>query len=218
MSHAQEEQDAQHQRDLLDQLDREFSAGESMTIAVWKARHEEIIEKCRARSTLLKQMADERRQAEAAAPLQSPAAAERLVTKLLLRRTIDGLTKALTKAVREHVKAPLLADIKKLQERISQLESLATRLAAVEMRTGALSMTLGRRLDDTEPDTSRLELRIAELEKRQMVQYGGIWREGKEHQRGTLITDRGTLWFCHTTTRARPGTTDDWQLMAKSTK
>ena len=67
-----------------------------------------------------------------------------------------------------------------------------------------------------------LEKRIAELEAKlangqtNTMSYRGIWREGDMYRSGELVTDKGTLWYCHLSTHERPGTSDSWRLMVKN--
>jgi hypothetical protein len=46
--------------------------------------------------------------------------------------------------------------------------------------------------------------------------WRGIWAEGKQYRRGDTATYGGALWYAHRETTSKPGTSPDWQLMAKS--
>ena len=49
--------------------------------------------------------------------------------------------------------------------------------------------------------------------------YKGTWQWGKQHQRGTLLTDRSSLWLCTKDTSARPGDDhESWRLVSKHGK
>jgi hypothetical protein len=46
--------------------------------------------------------------------------------------------------------------------------------------------------------------------------YRGVWKPETDYPAGCCVTSDGTIWFCRTATRAKPGTSGDWQLMVKS--
>lgn len=94
--------------------------------------------------------------------------------------------------------------------------ALATRLSAVESRTGALSMLLGKgdaagRIAAFEA----LEARIAVLEARK---YCGVFEQGREYSEGQSVTLSGSLWLCCGPTTDRPGTSEMWQLAVKKNR
>lgn len=65
----------------------------------------------------------------------------------------------------------------------------------------------------------KLSQRIEELEQRggdDVMSYAGVWESGAVYSKGEVVTHGGTIWFCHEPTQDRPGTTEAWQLMAKS--
>lgn len=65
--------------------------------------------------------------------------------------------------------------------------------------------------------TAPLEARIKQLEARIEVRYCGTWRAGETYQPGSLVTDRGSMWFCNGETSTRPGTpSSQWSLAVKS--
>lgn len=47
--------------------------------------------------------------------------------------------------------------------------------------------------------------------------YAGTWQPTafNPYGRGTAVTHDGSLWLARAETRAKPGTTDDWQLITK---
>ena len=107
---------------------------------------------------------------------------------------------------------------------------LATRLATVETRTGAITLLLaGRGVDAgkvAELETllqrvkqlDQLEARIKVLEARPTLRYAGVWREGLGYEPGTFCTHGGSVWHCNATTTAKPGASDDWTLAVKHGK
>jgi hypothetical protein len=47
--------------------------------------------------------------------------------------------------------------------------------------------------------------------------YCGVWEPGAIYGTGTMVTDRGTLWFAQAeSTSARPGASPDWKMMVKT--
>lgn len=60
-----------------------------------------------------------------------------------------------------------------------------------------------------------LARRIDELEARPSLKYCGVWDENTQFNEGDFVTDHGALWHCKASTRARPGTSGDWQLAVK---
>lgn len=49
--------------------------------------------------------------------------------------------------------------------------------------------------------------------------YKGSWAWGQAHERGTLLTDRSSLWMCVKDTTARPGDDhESWRLVSKHGK
>lgn len=58
---------------------------------------------------------------------------------------------------------------------------------------------------------------LREAVKQSGIAYCGVWRGSEEYRRGSVVTDRGTLWHCDADgTKDRPGTSDAWTLMVKS--
>lgn len=65
----------------------------------------------------------------------------------------------------------------------------------------------------------KLSRRIEELEQRggdDVMSYAGVWESGAVYSKGEVVTHGGTIWYCHETTKDRPGTSEAWQMMAKS--
>jgi hypothetical protein len=49
------------------------------------------------------------------------------------------------------------------------------------------------------------------------TEYCGVWEPGAIYGAGTMVTDRGTLWFAQAeSTSARPGASSDWKMMVKT--
>ncbi len=59
-------------------------------------------------------------------------------------------------------------------------------------------------------------LEAAERREQRSMHYHGVWTAGDTYQPGAVVTDKGTIWYCHQATADRPGSTTCWQLMAKS--
>jgi hypothetical protein len=59
--------------------------------------------------------------------------------------------------------------------------------------------------------------RIASLEARPVLKYGGVFEQGASYQEGVLVTRSGSLWLCLRETRATPGSDPEkWRLVVKS--
>lgn len=64
--------------------------------------------------------------------------------------------------------------------------------------------------------------RIAALEAQQKampgVRYRGPFRDGEEYSKGDIVTFRGSMWFCHAASAARPldAQSSAWQLCVKA--
>jgi hypothetical protein len=72
-------------------------------------------------------------------------------------------------------------------------------------------------IHELEQKLAALTARVAELEAAQgEMRYCGVWREGKEYSAGSFATDGGALWHANRTTAARPGSSGDWVMAAKS--
>jgi hypothetical protein len=108
----------------------------------------------------------------------------------------------------------------------SVITPFATRLANVEVRTGALSMLASNRVGGADGKTvtelealmrriADYETRLKALENKPSLQYRGVWQEGGEYKDGDFATLQGSVWAARTRTRERPGTSDDWALAVK---
>jgi hypothetical protein len=60
--------------------------------------------------------------------------------------------------------------------------------------------------------------RIDQLEKRPQLKYVGVWQDGVGYLEGECCTHQGSMWYAHTSTKAKPGTSHDWQLCVKKGK
>ena len=49
-----------------------------------------------------------------------------------------------------------------------------------------------------------------------MMRYRGVYVSGQEYAEGSVVTHSSTTWHCNVQTSDRPGTSDSWQMMAKS--
>lgn len=79
----------------------------------------------------------------------------------------------------------------------------------------ALCWNLDARLVVEKLRRRKLEQRLDALEQSH-VTYRGVWRASAEYARGDLVTHAGGLWFCWQATHEKPGTSDSWQLTAKT--
>jgi hypothetical protein len=72
-------------------------------------------------------------------------------------------------------------------------------------------------LEELAAQVQRLQERVHELEQRPGTGwcYRGVWQEDRLYQRFDVTTDRGSLWFCWAPTLLRPGSTLDWQCVAR---
>ena len=62
----------------------------------------------------------------------------------------------------------------------------------------------------------KLEQRIASLEARQKdFRHRGTWSAALYYNENNFVTDGGSMWICKRYTQKRPGTCDDWSLVAK---
>lgn len=63
---------------------------------------------------------------------------------------------------------------------------------------------------------SALEARVARLEERPVMIFGGVWKSGLVYQHGTFVTHKGSMWFSHAATSDEPGNgPTNWQLCIK---
>jgi hypothetical protein len=126
-------------------------------------------------------------------------------------QTAERLGKEMVQAVRGYVERALAP--------------IAERLAAAELRLGAMGLLVGRgasagKLDEVESlirCVDELKARVRALEARPAgMKYVGVWR-GIGYEPGSVCTHDGSMWFCNATTMAKPGTGADWTLCVKST-
>ena len=65
-------------------------------------------------------------------------------------------------------------------------------------------------------EVQALKQRIAELEQRSPMSYRGVWTPGKMHDRGDMVTHRGSVWHCDVKTDLPPGDGNTmWTLAVK---
>jgi hypothetical protein len=77
--------------------------------------------------------------------------------------------------------------------------------------------------DGLRATSAPLEARLAALEARviaaekQATQmcYTGVWKPGREYQRGNFSTHDGSIFYCWRDTRDEPSKSDAWQLAVK---
>ena len=120
----------------------------------------------------------------------------------------------------EHLGTTIRGLVAPLGLRVAELEAIGTREAIAR---DAVTASLGD-----------LSVRIAALETREPIpgppgppgppgrdgqdakwSYLGVYVSGKTYDVGDLVTDHGSLFYCCTTTTARPESSPDWKLMVK---
>jgi hypothetical protein len=61
-----------------------------------------------------------------------------------------------------------------------------------------------------------VEARLAALEARPSLKWGGIYVDGQEYQEAQLVTRSGSLWVSTKATTTTPGSPEsDWRLVVK---
>src|SRR5688500_6644692 len=129
--------------------------------------------------------------------------------------------------------APLRARVSKLEAKIDvvptaiaipfkeysqKFDELGTRVANLEMKCGALALSLGRSNPEGAVELEALVKRLRALEERPTLRYRGTWNPETQSNEGDVLTFQGSAWFCNRATRSRPGTNDDFTLMVKRGK
>jgi hypothetical protein len=126
---------------------------------------------------------------------------DQVVTRGLLERTLDLAGRAIGKAIKD------------------ALSPLASRIATLEMRTGALALLAGRGADGEKLiEAERFIARVAALEGvEQRVEAlerrhdKGDWADGETYRSGDVVVHHGTAWKCRAAaTRKRPGIGVGW--------
>lgn len=63
---------------------------------------------------------------------------------------------------------------------------------------------------------ARIEARFRDLQARTLADlYRGVWKAGESYRRGDTVTWGGSLFLALSNTRAKPESTEDWQLITK---
>lgn len=76
---------------------------------------------------------------------------------------------------------------------------------------------LGEVLDSYKAGITALQTQVAALKAAgPSMSYEGTWVDSRSYERGHVVTLGGGMWFCHRTTRHRPGESGDWQLCVKA--
>ena len=129
-------------------------------------------------------------------------------------------------------KDPVAERIAALERQVAQLqralqrksfdpEKLATTLVDdcvkhVKRVVGLVEADLGDRIDAAHRVLDEQRRRLKAIEARPEVQYCGVWKS-QPYMPGSLVTDRGALWYCNAETEARPGGPNSgWTLAVKS--
>ena len=117
--------------------------------------------------------------------------------------------------------ANMMQAVKNLVTRM--ISPITTRLAATEVRVGALSMMQmrgadGARLVEVENllrEVATLRDRVKTLEERGTLRYMGVWKDGVGYEQGAFVTHAGSMWHADETTVSKPGTCSAWTLCVK---
>ena len=137
------------------------------------------------------------------------------LTEAAVTRITDALEQAHDKGLKD---AP--ASLKGKPASATSLHALNDATAtlvgqAAKEILAAVTMELDAQLDLIED----LQIQVTKFEasgaKHIAEAYQGTWRWGETHKRGALVTDSGSLWMCGQDTEARPGKSQDWQLIVK---
>lgn len=73
---------------------------------------------------------------------------------------------------------------------------------------------LAARLDQLESQIAGASAQTANLADA----YDGVWRAGKQYQRGQLVTHKGSLWLAEVGSNCEPGTGSAWKMVSKNGK
>jgi hypothetical protein len=89
------------------------------------------------------------------------------------------------------------------------LAKLERRLDKLEQQLGALPDAVG---------AAMLDVIDAELERRCLLEYRGVWDEALTYKRGSTVTASNSVWVAVTSVEkgARPGKDPAWRLAAKA--
>lgn len=84
----------------------------------------------------------------------------------------------------------------------------------IRQQTDAAVAPLLKRIDALERESAELKAGGA---KTLADSYKGTWQLSAfdPYERGTAVTFDGSLWLAPTTTRAKPGNDDTWQMIVK---
>jgi hypothetical protein len=81
----------------------------------------------------------------------------------------------------------------------------------------ALTDTAGLTLHLAQQEIAVLAKRVAELEKRILLDFKGPWKAGDKYLQGDCVQMKGALWVCLCpTSTAKPGDSPAWRLAVKS--
>jgi len=88
----------------------------------------------------------------------------------------------------------------------------------MEYLAKAQAKVLGPRLKAMNDRLTALEAQagIGPESKTLADNYHGVWRDGQQHERGTLVTHRSSLWLCTKGTTGKPGNSQSWRLVSKN--
>ncbi len=185
-------------RDDLAALDREFNSSKTMRAETFGARRAEIL---------------------AREPAPAPAPASTTPTPA----PTDPHQRPVTYRYLKAILVPLIDTIKgRFEQALKRFEQTDKRLADLEQR---IESTENKRRGDSAVASGRREwyenalaivqCDVNELRARPVMTYLGVWDPTKEYGEAQVVTDHGSMFYCRTSTRERPGASADWVLAVK---
>lgn len=109
--------------------------------------------------------------------------------------------------------------MKRTEDRLSALEGTSLTSKQSGVSQGKRSWTkedIGWITDAVAEVIKPLIKRVEELEQRPVMNYAGVWGEGRQYNENDFVTHAGSVWHCRRSTRAKPGTCkDSWILAVK---
>lgn len=151
----------------------------------------------------------------------------------MTKSDIEALCRGFGPVVLEFVEsavAPLRSQIADLESKLSNAgssKSAGTAALVIEKNLETLAKALGPVVakhirEGVRPVAERcdvLEREVQHVKSSQVTladAYKGIWSVSFDpYPRGSAVTSNGSLWLARTDTKAKPGASDDWQLIVK---
>lgn len=201
----------------LRQLDAAFNRSKTMTPAVFAAKRLAILER---------EPDDAAHTANATAEND-----EKFVTLGALKKSMSKVAQGVIKVVfspiskrvsslEANVADGLASTARVLQPIIERLATIDSKLATVETRCAALSMMIAKSPEarTTVSDLESLIDRVKSLETRPVMEYRGVWKSDDNYRPGDLVTHAGSMHYCWSPTKGKPGECKDWQMCVKKGK